>query len=56
MLTNVSVSGGTGGLPTESVSMVYQEINWNYLKQKRADGSVAGNVPAGWSLKSSEKL
>ena len=56
VLTSVSVNGGGGGLPTEQVSMVYEEINWNYVKQNRADGTAAGNVASGWSLKEDKKL
>ncbi len=53
-MTNVIISsvgiGGGGGEATESVTFDYGKIKWNYIKQKRADGSPGGNIPAAWNL------
>ncbi len=52
-------SGGAGGggddVPTESVAFNYGKIKWNYIQQKRADGSGGGNVPGGWDLTANKK-
>jgi len=51
IISSVSTSGASGGeFPSESVSFNYGKIKWNYVQQKRADGSGGGNVPAGWDL------
>lgn len=50
VITSVSTGGGGGGEPTESVTFNYGKIQQIYTKQKRADGSGGGNVPAGWDL------
>jgi type VI secretion system secreted protein Hcp len=51
IISSVSTSGSSGGeFPSESISFNYGKIKWNYIQQKRADGSGGGNVPAGWSL------
>ncbi|NOZ70010.1 MAG: type VI secretion system tube protein Hcp [Deferribacteres bacterium] len=56
IISSVSVGGGGGGEATESVSFNYGKIEWNYIKQKRADGSGGGNVPAGWDLEKNKKV
>lgn len=57
-LTDVVISsvsaGGGGGEPTESVSLNYGKIEQTYTKQKRSDGTAAGNVTAGWDLKANK--
>jgi len=49
---------GQGGetLPLEEVSFNYGKIEWNYIQQKRADGSGGGNVAAGWDLEKNVKV
>ena len=58
VLNNVIISsvsdGGGGGEPTESVTFNYGKIKLNYIKQKRADGSGGGNIPAGWDLEANK--
>lgn len=56
VITSVSVGGGGGGEPTESISLNYGKIEQTYTKQKRADGSGAGNVPAGWDLETNKPV
>ena len=50
IISSVSVGGGGGGEPTESVTFNYGKIKLNYIKQARKGGGAAGNVPAGWDL------
>ena len=56
IISSVSVGGGGGGEATESVTFNYGKIEWNYIKQKRADGSSGGNVATGWDLESNKKV
>jgi len=56
VITSVSVGGGGGGEPTESISLNYGKIEQTYTKQKRADGTSAGNVPAGWDLEANKAV
>lgn len=56
IISSVSVGGGTGGFPTESVAFNYAKINWTYTKQERAGGGGGGNVAAGWDLKANKKV
>lgn len=54
IISSVSSSGGGGGEPTINVTMNYGKIKLNYIKQKRADGTGGGNVPAGWNLETNK--
>jgi len=56
IISSVSVGGGGGGEATESVTFNYGKIEWNYIKQKRADGSGGGNVATGWDLEKNKKV
>jgi type VI secretion system secreted protein Hcp len=38
------------GFPSETVSISYGKIKWNYVLQKRDGGQGGGNVAAGWDL------
>jgi len=38
------------GFPSERVSLSYGKIVWNYIQQKRSDGTGGGNVETGWDL------
>lgn len=50
MVSSVSLSGGTGGRPSESVTFVYRSIKWTYTPVK-ADGSADSAIgPKGWDL------
>lgn len=56
IISSVSVGGGGGGEATESVTFNYGKIEWNYIKQKRADGAAGGNVATGWDLEKNKKV
>jgi type VI secretion system secreted protein Hcp len=43
IVSNVSLSGGTGDVPTESISLSYGKVSYNYIPQKEADGTADGN-------------
>ena len=62
-MTDVMVTsyrpGGTGGgeaIPLEEVSFSYGKIEWKYTQTKVAGGGAAGNVAAGWDLKTNKKV
>ncbi|MBI5556205.1 MAG: type VI secretion system tube protein Hcp [Deltaproteobacteria bacterium] len=54
IISSVSVGGGGGDVPSESVTFNYGKIEQTYTKQKRADGKGGGNVPAGWDLEANK--
>ncbi len=56
IISSVSVGGGGGGEPTESLTFNYGKIEWTYSQQKRADGSGGGQVAAGWDLQTNKKV
>ena len=49
ILSKIATKSG-GAFPYEKVSINYGKIEWVYTLQKRAGGSAAGNVAAGWDL------
>lgn len=52
IISSVTVGGGGGGLPTETVSFNYGKIEWKYTTQKRTDGTGGGNTTGSWNLQS----
>jgi len=50
IITSVSVGGGGGGLPTESVTFNYGKLTWNYIPLDPKTGKVTGNIEKFWSL------
>ena len=56
IISSVSVGGGGGGIPTESITFNYGKLNTTYYKQARKGGGVAGTVPAGWNLEENTHL
>jgi type VI secretion system secreted protein Hcp len=54
IISSVSIGGGGGGIPTESVTFNYGKLTTTYTKQARKGGGGAGEVPAGWDLESNE--
>jgi type VI secretion system secreted protein Hcp len=45
IVSNFSISGGAGDLPTETVTLSYGVITYTYVQQKSADGTASGNQP-----------
>ena len=39
IVSNVSISGGTGDVPTETVALSYGKVTYNYLPQTDSDGT-----------------
>ena len=56
IITNYSVSGGAGDIPSESISFNYAKITWNYLPQKEGGGGKEGNKESGWDLFKNEAV
>ncbi|QNA89237.1 type VI secretion system tube protein Hcp [Massilia sp. Dwa41.01b] len=54
IISNVSVSGGSGGKPVETLSLNFTAIKWELTSQK-TDGSKEGTAAATWDL-SNNKL
>jgi len=50
LISSVSVGGGGGGLPTESVTFNYGKLTWNYIQTDHKTGEAKGNVEKYWSL------
>ena len=57
VVTSYQTAGGTddGVVPMDSVSLGFSRLEVEY-QQRRADGSAAGPVKAGWDLKGNQKL
>ena len=53
LVSSVSVGGGGGGKPQETVTFNYTKIQWDYKKQSTAVGD-SGNGSAKWSLESNK--
>jgi type VI secretion system secreted protein Hcp len=49
LLSNVSVSGGAGGKPVETLSVNFTKIKWELTSQKD-DGSKEGTAASTWDL------
>jgi type VI secretion system secreted protein Hcp len=43
IVSNFSIGGGTGDIPTETVTLSYNSVTYNYIQQKTADGAAGGN-------------
>ena len=43
LVSNFSIGGGTGDVPTETVTLSYSAVTYNYIQQKAADGTAGGN-------------
>lgn len=54
IISNVSVSGGSGGKPVETLSLNFTSIKWELTSQK-TDGTKEGTAAATWDL-SNNKL
>ena len=51
IVSNVSVGGGAGGLPSENVTFAYGEISWDYVQQENKGGAKSGHVKVSANLK-----
>jgi len=49
VISSVSVGGGGGGKPQETVTLNYASMTWTYKPQK-VEGTVSGQDSAKWSL------
>lgn len=49
LISSVSIGGGGGGKPQETVTFNYTKMTWNYVQQK-SDVTDAGNAAATWNL------
>jgi type VI secretion system secreted protein Hcp len=49
IIANVSVSGGSGGKPVETLSLNFSKIKWEVTSQK-SDGSKEGTAASTWDL------
>jgi len=55
ILSSVSVGGGGGDKPVESVSLNYSSIKWDYTAQKEESGA-AGTVSGSWDVSANKVL
>lgn len=57
IISKYLVSGdGEHTFPTETIGINYGKISWTYTQQRRAGGSAAGNISAGWDLEKNNKI
>lgn len=56
IISSISIGGGGGGIPTESVTFNYGEIKTVYTKQARKGGGGGGEIPAAWSLEKNKHV
>ena len=56
IISSISISGGGGDLPVESITFNYAKIQWNYLPQKETGGGKEGNKTSGWDLFKNTKV
>jgi type VI secretion system secreted protein Hcp len=54
VISNVSFGGGSGDLPSETVSMAYGKVTYTYKPQKVADGTADGAQPVYHDLTTQE--
>ena len=50
IISSVSIGGGGGGIPTESITMNYGKINWVYTETDHKTGKKKGEVKKWWDL------
>jgi type VI secretion system Hcp family effector len=54
IISSISIGGGGGGIPTESVTFNYSKINWIYVDTDHETGKKKGEVKKWWSLEKNE--
>ena len=50
VISSVSVGGGGGGIPTESVTFNYGAIYWTYMETDHKTGKKKGEIKKFWNL------
>jgi type VI secretion system secreted protein Hcp len=50
IVSNYSIGGGTGDIPTENISLSYGKVKYTYKKQKSEDGTADGDQPVSHDL------
>jgi len=55
LVSSISNTGANGGVPTEMVSLNFEEIKFDY-KEQGSDGSLGGVVKFGWNVKQNAKV
>jgi type VI secretion system Hcp family effector len=50
IISSVSIGGGGGGIPTESVTFNYGKLNWVYVETDHETGKKKGQVKKWWDL------
>ena len=45
VVSNYSISGGTGDMPVETVTLSYSKVTYTYIPQKQADGTGGAAQP-----------
>jgi type VI secretion system Hcp family effector len=50
IVSSVSIGGGGGGIPTESVTFNYGKMNWVYIETDHQTGKKIGEVKKWWDL------
>lgn len=56
IITNVSISGGSGGRPVETLSFSYRKIAWSYAQQgQQSPAGKKGTAEGAWDLESNKK-
>jgi type VI secretion system secreted protein Hcp len=55
LVSSITNSGMNGGVPTETLSLNFEEIKFDY-KEQGDQGTLGGVVKFGWNLKKNEKV
>jgi type VI secretion system secreted protein Hcp len=50
IVSNISLSGGSGDLPVENISLSYGKVQYSYIPQKETDGTGDGVQPVSHDL------
>lgn len=50
IVSNLSIGGGTGDIPTETIALNYGKVKYIYKKQKTEDGTADGDQPVSHDL------
>jgi type VI secretion system secreted protein Hcp len=56
IITNVSLSGGSGGRPVETISFNYRKVAWTYAQQgPQSPAGKKGSAEGAWDLEQNKK-